>query len=300
MIKFKIPEGSALDGIEVRELKVKSGNVLVCIVQRGNEIVIPNGLFVLRAGDIISFMAPMREVYGVFKKAGVKARNIRSVIIAGGGRISYYLAQLLIKDRISVKLIERDKERCEELSELLPEAMIICGNATNQELLLEEGIKSTDAFVSVTDTDEENIMLSLYVGKMSDAKIITKIKKVTFEEIVKELNVGSIVDPKNIIAESIVSYVRALQNSFGSNVETVYKLTDRRVEAVEFSINREVDGLTGKQLKDIELKENMLVCSIKRGEKTFVPEGKDIVELGDRVIVVTTHLGLSDIKEILR
>ncbi len=301
MIKFKILAHSMLDGMEIKDIKTKvSANMLVCIVQRGEQIVIPNGFFVLRAGDVISFVTPIRNAYSVFKKAGVKARNIKNVMIAGGGRISYYLAQLLIKARIKVKIIERDRSRCEELSELLPDAMIICGNATNQQLLLEEGINNTDAFVSVTDTDEENIMLSLYAGRVSGAKVITKIKKVTFEEIVTELNVGSIVDPKNIIAESIVSYVRALQNSFGSNVETLYRLIDKKVEAVEFSVNKPVEGLTGMRLMDTNLKDNLLVCSIKRGDKTFIPEGKDSIELGDRVIVVTTHLGLNDIKEILR
>ncbi len=222
MIKFKIPEGSLLDGMEIKAVKNKiSANMLVCIVQRDNRIVIPNGLFVLKSGDIISFVTPIRDAYNVFKKAGVKARNIKNVMIAGGGRISYYLAQLLIRAKIKVKIIERDRQRCEELSQLLSEAIIIYGNATNQQLLLEEGIHNTDAFVSVTDTDEENIMLSLYVNKVSEAKIITKIKKVTFEEIVRDLNVGSIVDPKKIVAESIISYVRALQNSFGRNVETL-------------------------------------------------------------------------------
>jgi trk system potassium uptake protein TrkA len=221
-------------------------------------------------------------------------------MIAGGGRISYYLAQLLIKARIKVKIIESDRARCEELSELLPEAMIICGNIKNQSLMLEEGIHTTDAFVSVTEKDEENIMLSLYASKTENIKVITKIKNATFEKIVYELNLGSIVDPKSIVAEGIVSYVRALQNSFGSNVETLYKLIDKRVEALEFGVNKAVDGLVGVSLKDMRMRDNMLVCSIKRNGKTFIPEGKDTIELDDRVIVVTTHQGLNDIKDILR
>ena len=300
MIKIRISEGSVLDGVEVKDVKGKVGaNMLVCVVQRDGKVFIPNGFFVLAAGDIISFVTPIRDAYSVFEKAGVKAHKIKNVMIAGGGRITYYLTELLIKARIKVKIIEKNRERCEELSELLPEAMIICGNAANQELLLEEGINNTDAFVSITDTDEENIMLSLYAGKASEAKVITKIKKITFEEIVKELNVGSIVDPKSLVAESIVSYVRALQNSYGSNVETLYQLIDKRVEALEFTVNKTVDKLVGKKLMDIRLKEDLLVCSIKRGSKTFIPEGRDTIELGDRVIVVTTNFGLKDIKDIL-
>jgi trk system potassium uptake protein TrkA len=300
MIKFKIPDDSPLDGIEIRNIKNKVGSdILVSIVQRGEEIVIPNGLFVLNKGDIISVVTPVSQAYNLFKKVGVKARSIKNVMIAGGGRISYYLAQLLIKARIKVKIIESDRTRCEELSELLPEAMIICGNVKNQSLLLEEGINTTDAFVSVTDKDEENIMLSLYASKAADLKVITKIKNVTFEKIVYELNLGSIVDPKSIVAEGIVSYVRALQNSFGSNVETLYKLIDKRVEALEFSVNKFVDGLVGVPLKDARLKDNLLVCSIKRNGKSFMPEGRDTIELNDKVIVVTIHQGLSDIKDIL-
>lgn len=303
MIRFKIPESSLLDGMAICDIRVKvSANVLVCIVQRKDEAFIPNGNFILQSGDIISFITPIREVYSVFKKAGVKARNIKNVIIAGGGRISYYLADILLKAKIKVKIIEKDRARCEELSELLPEAMIICGNVTNQSLLDEEGVNRTDAFVSVTDMDEENIMLSLYVNRVSDAKVITKIKKVTFEEIVQDLNLGSIVDPKNIIAESIIRYVRALQNSFGSNVETLYRLIDNKVEALEFNVNNTngVNKLVGKPLMNLSLKENLLVCSIKRGDKTFIPDGRDTIELGDRVIIVTTNLGLNDIMDILK
>ena len=294
MIKFKIQQGSILDGTSIFEVKPKLG------VQRNDEVFIPNGNFVLQAGDFISFVTPMREVYSVFKKAGVKIRHIKSVMIAGGGRISYYLASLLIKAKIKVKIIEENRKRCEELSEILPEAVVICGNVTNQSLLDEEGISKTDAFVSVTDVDEENIMLSLYVNKISEAKVITKIKKVTFEEVVQDLNIGSIIDPKKIIAESILRYVRALQNSFGSNVETLYRLIDNKVEALEFNVNSNDERLIGKPLMDIKLKDNLLVCSIKRKDKTFMPSGRDTIELGDKVIIVTTNLGLNDINEILR
>lgn len=301
MIKFKVQQDSVLDGMALFDIKSKLGtNVLVCVVQRGDEVYIPNGNFVLEAGDLISFVTPSRKFYSVFKKAGVKVRNIKSVMIAGGGKISYYLAEFLIKAKIGVKIIEENRERCEELSELLPEAIIICGSVTNQSLLDEEGVSKTDAFVSVTDTDEENIMLSLYVNKISEAKVITKIKKVTFEEVVQDLNLGSIIDPKKIIAENIIRYVRALQNSYGSNVETLYRLIDNKVEALEFNVNNKDDRLVGKPLMDIELKENILVCSINRGDTTFVPGGRDTIELGDKVIVVTSNLGLNDISEILR
>jgi trk system potassium uptake protein TrkA len=301
MIRFAIPERSTLDGMAIKNVRNAVGkDMLVSIVQRGDEVIIPNGNFVLQTGDIISVVSAVRDARAIFERAGIKTRKIRDVMIAGGGKIPYYLAKLLIRAKIKVKIIETDHARCEELSELLPEAVVICGHTTNQSLLEEEGIHNTDAFVSVTETDEENIMLSLYASKNSNAKIITKIKNITFEEIVRELNVGSIVDPKNIVAENIVSYVRALQNSYGSNVETLYKLVDQRVEALEFSVKENVPGLVGKALMDIRLRDNLLICSINRGERTFIPEGKDTVERGDRVVVVTTNLGLNDIKDILK
>lgn len=303
MISMKIPENSSLANMAIYDIRTKvSPNMLVCVVRRGEETFIPNGMCLLREGDIISFVIPMDEVYSVFKKAGIKARNIKNVMIAGGGRISYYLAKLLIKSGIKVKLIEKDRAKCEELSELLPEAMIICGNVTNQSLLMEEGIKNTDAFVSVTDRDEENIMLSLYADKVSEGKVITKIKNMTFEEIVQGLNIGSIVDPKNIIAESIVQYVRALQNSYGSNVETLYRIAEGKAEALEFNVNNtyDINKLVGKPLMNVNLKENLLICSIKRGDKTIIPTGRDTIELGDKVIVVTTEIGLEDIRDILK
>lgn len=300
MIKFKISENSILDNMAVWDIRTKiSPNMLVCIIQRGDKITIPNGTFVMKAGDIISFITPIKDVYGIFKKTGVKARNIKNVMIAGGGRISYYLAEFLTKAKIKVKIIEKDRKRCELLSELLPEAMIICGNVTNQQLLYEEGIQNTDAFVSVTEMDEENIMLSLYVNKITDAKVITKIKKITFGEIVYDLNIGSIVDPKNIIAEIIISYVRALQNSLGSNVETLYRLSDNKVEALEFNVNTNIPKLVGIPLMNLKLKNNLLISAIMRDEETFIPDGKDTIEIGDRVIVVTSNLGLNDISDIL-
>ncbi len=300
MIKFKIGENSILDGMAVWDIRTKiSANMLVCIVQRGDKVTIPNGAFVLKAGDMVSFISPIKGLYSIFKKTGVKVRNIKNVMIAGGGRISYYLAELLAKAKINVKIIEKNKNRCEVLSELLPEAMIICGNVTNQQLLDEEGIHNTDAFVSVTEMDEENIMLSLYVNKTTDAKVITKIKKMTFEEIIQDLNIGSIVDPKNIVAEIIIRYVRALKNSMGSNVETLYRLSDNKVEALEFNVNTNAPKLIGIPLMTLKLKKNLLVSAIIRNGKTFLPDGKDTIELGDRVIIVTTNMGLNDIGDIL-
>ena len=177
--------------------------------------------------------------------------------------------------------------------------MIICGDASNRGVLDEEGIKSTDAFVSLTNLDEENIMLSLYANKVSSAKIITKINKIDFEEVISDMPIGSIICPKNITAEGIIQYVRSMQNSFGSNVETLYRMMDNRVEALEFVV-REESPVTNIPLMDLNLKENLIICCINRSGRIITPSGKDIIRKGDSVVVVTTKRGLNDIRDIIK
>lgn len=219
-------------------------------------------------------------------------------MIIGGSTIAYYLARHLESLHLQVKIVEQDFERCEELSELLPHTLIIHGDATDRQLLLEEGIEETDAFVSLTNMDEENLVLSLFANKVSNAKIITKVDKVSFEEVIDDLPIGSITCPKNITAKSILQYVRALQNSFGSNIETLYRMIDDKVEALEFRIKQEAK-VTDKTLMELNLKKNLLICAIIRDGKVITPSGKDTLMEEDTVIVVTTNKGLTDINDIL-
>jgi trk system potassium uptake protein TrkA len=176
--------------------------------------------------------------------------------------------------------------------------MIINGDATDQQLLMEEGIRETEAFVSLTDIDEENIMLSLYANHVSNARLITKVNHISFEEVIKEIPIGSVIYPKNITAEHIIRYVRAKQNSLGSNIETMYRMADNRVEALEFIV-AENSKITNVPLEQLKTKDNLLICSIQRGRSLITPSGKDCINVGDKVIVVTTHIGLSDINNII-
>lgn len=303
LIRLEIPKGSFLDGIKIKTISqhVKQ-HMLICAVEEGDSVFIPNGETILHSGNKISVIAPLHEVRHVIDKIGIKTKPIRSVMIAGGGNISYYLAATLLRSNIRVKLFEMNKARCEELSVLLPEAIIINGDASDRNLLLEEGIEETDAFVALTGIDEENIMLSLYANKVSDAKLITKISKITFEEVVRELPIGTIVYPKQITARLIAGYIRALKNSMGSNVETLYKLMDGRIEALEFKVSESAvkDGLVDVPLMNLNLKPNLLVCAIARGKKIITPGGKDTFRVGDTVIVVTNILGLNDLRDILK
>lgn len=300
LIRIEIPKGSVLDGLKLSEVeKAAKVQLLVCIVETGGDVVIPNGDTVLHAGDKISAIVPINELRTVLNKIGIKAKPIKDVMIAGGGNISYYLANMLLRSGINVKIIEINHARCEELSLLLPDAMIINGDASDQQLLLEEGLKGTDALVSLTSIDEENILLSLYANKVSEARCITKISKIDFEEVVRELPIGAVVCPKRITAQLIGSYVRSMQNSLDSNVETLYRMMEDRVEALEFKVSESAKGsYIDVPLSELNLKPNILICSIIRGKKITVPRGKDVIKCGDTVIVVTTTTGLDDLSDI--
>jgi len=300
ILKFLVPDHSILHNMRVREVLSKLHcNVLICAIEHGSEVIIPSGDSVMVAGDKISFIASPAEANEFFKQAGIDNNTIRTAMFVGGGKITYYVAKLLESTKINVKILEQNMERCNELSELLPRAMVIHGDASNQELLLQEGIGQIDAFASLTGFDEENIMLSLYAASQSKAKLITKVNRIAFENIIDSMNLGSVIYPKLITSETILQYVRAMQNSMGSNVETLYKIVADRAEALEFRVANE-PSIVGIPLEKLELKNNLLVAFINRKGQFISPRGKDTLEEGDRVIVVTTVTGLNDLKDILR
>jgi len=300
ILKFLVPDHSILHNMKVREvLTMLHCNVLICAIEHGNEVIIPSGESVMMAGDKISFIASPAEANEFFKQAGIDNNTIRTAMLVGGGKITYYVAKLLENTKISVKIPEQNMERCNELSELLPKAMVIHGDASNQELLLQEGIGQIDSFASLTGFDEENIMLSLYAASQSRAKLITKVNRIAFENVIDSMNLGSVIYPKLITSETILQYVRAMQNSMGSNVETLYKIVADRAEALEFRVANE-PSIVGIPLEKLELKNNLLVAFINRNGHFISPRGKDTLEEGDRVIVVTTVTGLNDLKDILR
>lgn len=299
LIQVQVPDDSPINNLAVHEFSSKiHNNTLICAIEREHEVVIPDGNTRICSGDNLYIIIPPAEIHHFLSKIGIKSKPIKSVMITGGSMIAYYLAAKLNAAHLQVKIIEQDFEHCQHLSESLPHTMIINGDASDRQLLLEEGIDDTDAFISLTNLDEENLMLSLFANKVGKAKIITKVDKVSFEEVIDELPIGKIACPKNITAKSIIKYVRALQNSFGSNIETLYRMLDDRVEALEFRIRQE-SKVTNKPLMELQLKKNMLICAIIRGRKIITPSGKDIIKNGDTVIVVTTDMGLTDIKDIL-
>ena len=299
LLKFMIPKDSILDRMKVMDVvsRLKS-NVLICAVERGDDVVIPDGNFEMRGGDKISFIAPHADCADFFRKAGIENNTVNSAMFVGGGKLTVYLAKALADTKIKIKIIEQDEERCRILSELLPHAMIIHGDGSDQKLLLEEGIRQTEAFASLTGVDEENILLSLYAASQSRAKLITKVNKIAFENVINALNLGSVIYPKMLTADIILQYVRAMQNSMGSNIETLYKIVADKAEALEFRVRGDSPVL-GIPLEKLRTRNNLLVACINRNGRIIMPRGKDTLEAGDTVIIVTTHTGLNDLKDIL-
>ena len=299
MVRFKIPHGSVLDGKRVMDLdSIFRFGYLVCAVERRGEVSIPSGPFVLHEGDDITIISSSRDGHRIFESLGMHSHAASSCMIIGGGKSSYYLARQLINQKVEVKIIEQNRERCEELSALLPEAVVICGDGGDETLLREEGIDSTEAFVALTGLDEENILLTLYAKRNPGLKTITKINRITFKDVIGGLDLGSVVYPKYITSEAIIAYVRARQNTIGSNVETLYHMFDRRVEALEFHVDKDAP-VVGVKLMDMKLKNNLRVACISRKGQIIFPRGQDQIEPGDGVIIVTTHTGFGDISDIL-
>ena len=299
LVQFKLPKGNVLDGMMMYDLrKYVDTNVLICAVERDGQVHIPTGNFQICRGDVISFVATNHDARYFLSEIGFETNRVRNTMIIGGGKAAYYLAEQLLPMGIEVKIIEKSRARCEELSVLLPEAIIINGDGTNEELLKEEGIEYAESFVALTGIDEENILLTLYARHASRAKVITKINRITFRDVIGTLDLGSVIYPRQITSEAIVAYVRAKKNSMNSNVETLYHLCDSRVEAIEFRVN-EPSAVTGKQFKDLKLKKDVLISFINRDGQILIPTGNDTVEVGDTVMLVTKHSGFNDIQDIL-
>lgn len=300
LIKFKIPKNNVLDGMAIASLGGHtSSNIIICAVERDGEVYIPSGDFVMAADDVISFVASSSVTKSFLETIGVKTKKVKDTMIIGGGKAAYYLAKRLLKMGISVKIIENDRERCEELSVLLPKAIIINGDGTEQELLKEEGIETTGSFVPLTGIDEENILLTLHASQVSKAKVVTKINRITFKDVISQLDLGSVVYPRYITSEAIIAYVRAKKNSRNSNIETLYHMFDHRVEAIEFRVE-EKSRVTNIPLKDLSLKRDLLVSCINRNGSILIPSGQDCINVGDTVIIVTKHTGFNDIQDILK
>ena len=299
LVSLFVPENSDIVGKKLVELHdLYKIQVLVCAIERGDEVFIPSGQNVIQAKDKIYITSSKQNVKMFAQKLGLFDSKIKNVLIIGGGKISLYLAELLIKNKYNVKIIEKNYDRCLELNELLPNATIIYGDGSDQDLLLEEGISDVDAIIPITNSDEENIIISLFAAKKNGGKIVTKINKQSFVDLIETLEMASVVSPKEITSQKILSYIRAKSNTHGSNVRTLYKLVNNQVEALEF-IAKDDKTIVNKQLKNITLKKNILIAAIIRENDVIIPGGNDFIKEKDSVIVISKDHILDDLSDIL-
>lgn len=300
LVEFLLRPCNPLIGLKLSEIYKKYQiKILVCAVQREKEVYIPDGEFVLREGDKLHIAASHREIEMFFKSLGNRKNKVRKVMICGGGRVGFYLAKQLIALGMQVKIIERELKKCESLCEMLPKATVIHGDAADHDLLIEEGIQEADAMVALTGMDEENIIMGLFAKMQGVNKIIAKVNEDTRAQMVEGLGIDGIVSAKTATADAILSYVRARQNSLRSaNVETMYRLVDGKIEALEFIIKKETN-YTNIPLKDLTIKPNNLIACIGRKRQIIIPNGEDMLRIGDSVVVVTKERKIQDITDIL-
>ena len=301
MITFDLPGNSPWLNKRLADIMQGSRfSFLAAIVTRNHEAIIPNGNTVLQRGDRISIMLATHYATRILEAAGIRYKPVRSVMIAAGGNVGYYLARKLCEDRIKVTIIEPIRKRCDELNDLLPQANIIYGDACNDKILLEEHIDEMDAFVALTGNDSENIMMGLFANRYCPGKLITRVNKVTMSDVVRDLPLGAVVSPKELTAEKILSYVRAIDNRDPTNtMDAVYRVAGDRVEALAFTVNAP-SLVTGKPLMDLPIRSDILVSAIIRRNKVTIPTGRDSIQTGDQVVIVTNRRGLRSLNDILK
>lgn len=300
LVHFKITPGSKLAGLKLFDIRTKHKcNVLVCMVTRADEVLIPRGNFELQENDIVGIMSVPREINNFFTKFGVGTRKASNVIIVGGGRTGFYLTKKLIESGIRVKVIESDLERCNRLADEFPEADVIHGDGTDKELLKEEGLEHAAGLAALTGIDEENIILSLFAKQTApDCKTITKVNRTNFDGIINKLNLDAIIYPNRLVSDQVLRYARSLQYTMGSDVSAYRKLGDGKAEALGFTV-KNTSHITGIPLMELKLKKDVLICNINRRGKNIIPSGSDTIEVGDNVIVVHSNEDIHNLDDIL-
>lgn len=300
MIELIVRKKSPLDGLRLSEIRKKqSYKFLVCEVQRDGEVFIPNGNFLIHSGDKVGIICEREETHNALKTLGFLQKECKDVMILGGSKIAYYLAERLADNHSAVKVIEKDENKCVELCDKLPSGVtVVNGNGMSQDLLLEEGIDETDAFVSLTGKDEENILISFYAISHQVPKVVCKVNTEELSAIADKLGLDSIITPKKLVADVLVRYARALQNSMGSTVEKLYSIADGQAEALEFIVN---DGFeySAVPLKELKLRQNIIVAGIIRKGMSFVPGGDDYILPGDRVVVFAKGDRIGTLSEVV-
>lgn len=299
LVELEVLEGNPIIGKSLKELSsLFSFKILFGMIKRDEKYFIPNGDFVIELGDIVYIIAKESDIADFCKKLKIYKRTTKSAFIIGGGKIAYYLAKELISLGISVKILEKDKERCLQLSELLPNVMVLCGDGTDQSVLDEEGIADSDACITLTGIDEENVIISLYASQKQVNKVVTKIDRGSVANMVKILGIDSVISPKDSIANHILQFIRAHKAQTGSGVNTLYKLHDK-VEALEFIVDENFKE-KNIPIKNLKLKNGILIGGIVRGNQYILPSGDSELMPNDSVIIVTAVRQIDELADIFR
>ena len=300
MVEFLLKDSSPICDMSLIEMRKEyNAKFLVCAVSRDDTVYIPSGDFVLKSGDRIGIISSPAELHKLFKILVPAQKQVKNVMLAGANRTTYYLAKMLTAAGNHIKIVDRDNERCEVMCQAVPKAVVICGDPADDDVFLEEGIEDADAFVALTGIDEENILLSFTAANHNVSKVVAKVNRQAFASVAEKLGLDCILSPKELVADVIVRYARALENSIeSSQVETLYKLMDGKAELLEFIIKSDNEA-TGIPLKSLNLKSNVLVCGIIRNRKPIVPSGDDMLLSGDHVIVLTSGHRMNDVTDIL-
>ena len=300
LAELTIDEDSVLVGRSLNEIRGKLNiKFLICAVLRGEEAYIPSGDFVLQAGDVISFTAPDSELAEFFKAIGAYKHPVKNTVIAGCSRVTYYLEYYLKQSGIRSTVIDKDKERCRELAEFF-KCTVICDDPTNEDVLLREGIDRADAFVAISDVDQENAIVSMYAKTLGEFKTVTMIRDIAYFDLFRGVGLGSIVSPKSSTAAYILRYVRSLSNAADYAIESLHRIVEDKVEASEFKINDSIEDITDIPFKSLKLKSGILVAAIVRGDEVIIPSGNDFIAMGDTVIIIARCGQIKEIKEILK
>ena len=303
LAEFFVTKDSVLCGKQLSYLRTKYPyGFLVCAVLRDDIVYIPSGDFTLEPGDQIDVMASEEHLPLLLKDIGLYSDPVKNVMIVGGGRTTYYLQKMLYQSKINMTIIEKDKNLCRELAERCP-CVVICDNGTKQELLLEEGLEQIDAFLAISDSDEENVLVSMYAQTVSSGKIITRVKSMSYAEIFKDIGLDGIVSPQTSTVNNIVRYVRAVANAHTdetSEIQALHRFMDERIEMLEFCVKKEIDGITDIPLKQLRQRPGILIACIVRNNRILIPYGDDEIHSGDTVIIVTAQGQIKGIKDILR
>ena len=299
MVEHTVEEGSPLCSLRLDRLRGKLGSgILIAVVERGEDVLIPRGDFVLQAGDIIHVVGAPSAISAFFKSIGAYKRSVRNVMLLGGGRISLYLGSYLIGAGIRVKIIEKDEENCETIKEIMPKAEVLLGDGTDPSVLEEEGIRTTDAFVALTGSDQNNIITSMFAQRSGVGKVIVKVNEDSFRVMAGLQKLGSFVLPKNTAAEIVVRYVRAMQHSIDTvGIESLHDIAYGKAEVLEFSINGDAPNL-GVPIRDLDIRRDTLIAAIIRDSRCIIPGGNDTLEKHDTVIAVTTKFGMRGFADI--